>query len=258
MKTNGWLLALLLAPMGISAAQAGASSGSIEALVVEALTLAEAGRHAEAAAAFEVLVQDGVENPWIWFNAGNSWLRAREVGRAIAAYRRAEIWLRGDANFRRNLARALAERPEVLQGSDERSPTQRIFFWQESMGLDGQQNLALGLGAVAFLLGLVRTVRGQWPALTKSVALGLAALALLVAIGAWLDHAHHRSGARGVLIRDRVVARTLPDQSAEPALQAPLRVGAEFEVLRQQPDWVEARLTAELTAWLPRTAVATR
>lgn len=249
----------------------GLAPDSLVAQDMDALARAQMAFRAEnfeeAARRFESMQSDGYENGWIWFNAGNAWLRAGEVGHAIAAYRRAEPFLRGDANFRRNLAQALDRRPAVLAGSEETSVEDAVFFWQRGMSLPAQLGVALGLAVLAFLAGMVRVVLTAKLPLVRPVAIVCALLALVFAVGAWRDDARNRSGIRGVLTADTVVVRaSLPTSDADDArspLEAPLRVGTEFPVEGPARDdhagrsWIPIGLPGGLRGWLPANSVTT-
>src|SRR5947208_9354417 len=65
--------------------------------------LYDQGKYAEAAAAFEHLLQSGVSSPATCFNLGNAFFKSGQIGRAIAAYRQAERIVPRDPDLRANL-----------------------------------------------------------------------------------------------------------------------------------------------------------
>src|SRR5688500_9963636 len=56
-----------------------------------------------AAAAYEDLIRSGATSPIVYFNLGNAWFKAGQLGRAIAAYRQAQRLAPRDPNVRFNL-----------------------------------------------------------------------------------------------------------------------------------------------------------
>ena len=66
-------------------------------------TLYEQGKFAEAASAYEKLIESGSRSPALFFNLGNAQFKAGDAGRAIAAYRRAERLDPRDPDLRANL-----------------------------------------------------------------------------------------------------------------------------------------------------------
>ena len=62
------------------------------------------GKFADAAAAYEKILQTGGQSPALLFNYGNAEFKSGHLGQAIAAYRRAELLTPRDAELRANLA----------------------------------------------------------------------------------------------------------------------------------------------------------
>src|SRR4051794_29504249 len=88
-------LACLLALLGTPA-----RAEDLAAAFDQANKLYEQGKFAEAAGAYEKLAQSTPASPALYFNLGNAWFKAGQSGRAIAAYRRAEILAPRDPNLR--------------------------------------------------------------------------------------------------------------------------------------------------------------
>ena len=89
-------LVVLLHP---AAVRAESGSGGFEA----ANKLYEEGKFAQAAAAYEQLIQSGRVSAPLYFNLGNAWFKSGQMGRAITAYRRAEQLAPRDPDVRANL-----------------------------------------------------------------------------------------------------------------------------------------------------------
>ena len=83
------------------------------------------GKFAEAAAIYENILQTGGQSPALLFNDGNAEFKAGHPGRAIAAYRRAELLAPRDAELRANLAFVRKQ----VQGA-----TLRESRWQDWIG----------------------------------------------------------------------------------------------------------------------------
>ncbi|HXT41552.1 MAG TPA: tetratricopeptide repeat protein, partial [Candidatus Angelobacter sp.] len=65
--------------------------------------LYEEGRFAEAASAYEKILQSGQSSPEVYFNLGNALFKSGHVGRAILNYRLAEQLAPRDPDIRANL-----------------------------------------------------------------------------------------------------------------------------------------------------------
>src|SRR5258705_237395 len=70
----------------------------------------------DAAVAYERLIQSGRASAAVYFNLGNAWFKSGQLGRAIAAYRRAESLTPRDPDVRANLqfARNQAQGPTFI------------------------------------------------------------------------------------------------------------------------------------------------
>src|ERR1035438_8178057 len=62
------------------------------------------GKFPEATKAYEAILQTGAQSPALLFNAGSAEFKAGHFGKAIAAYRQAELLSPRDAELRANLA----------------------------------------------------------------------------------------------------------------------------------------------------------
>jgi tetratricopeptide (TPR) repeat protein len=122
LRSNVLLLALCLL--------LGSASVSAQASDVFQNAQAEfaAGNYEESANLLASINTETFENGYVLYNEGNAWLRAGQLGKAIAAYRRAQYFLPSDANLERNLGHALAKRPQVLTEEAELSLADRLLF----------------------------------------------------------------------------------------------------------------------------------
>src|SRR5215468_6877297 len=82
------------------------------------------GRYADAAAEYEHVLESGVASANLYFNLGNAYLKAGDVGRAVLAYERARRLAPGDPDVRANLAFARGEDA----GGDESPRWTRVTF----------------------------------------------------------------------------------------------------------------------------------
>src|SRR6266699_3597580 len=69
----------------------------------QANSLYEEGKFTEAAAAYEKMLQQGRASPALYFNLGNAFFKAGQVGRAVLNYRLAERLAPRDPDIRANL-----------------------------------------------------------------------------------------------------------------------------------------------------------
>ncbi len=239
----GGLLLLLLAAAGARAADAPDK-------FAQANKLYEEGQYAAAAAAYEKLTQTGPAAAAVYFNLGNAWFKAGQLGRAICAYRRAEELAPRDPDVRANLQFA---RNQPGAGA----PALPGVSWARWLPHLTLNEWTVWSSLFAALFFAVLTGRQIWPAWKKSTA-GLAwALAAawvcgLACLGLALDA---RFGAQSsVVIVPETVVRLGPDDKAASVFTA--HDGAELLVLDRSEGWLEVADAAGRKGWVPQPEVA--
>lgn len=209
-----------------------------------------------AAEGFESIIRDGVQNGYLYYNAGNARMRLGELGAAIAHYRRAERLLPGDENIRRNLAFARSRCEVQITPTAAAAMTETLLFWHHDTSTRTRTNVALvSYGAFWGVLA-ARWARRRRSALLRGLAWmsGLVAVATITSV-AW-DMSRIDDHAEGVTIADNVVMRKGNGEGYQPQLDRPLPQGVEFRILEQRPDagatqWFHVRLRDGKEGWLP-------
>jgi tetratricopeptide (TPR) repeat protein len=200
------------------------------------------GKFSQAADAYEQILHTGGQSPSLLFNYGNAEFKAGHLGKAIAAYRRAELLAPRDAELRANLAFVRNQ----VQGA-----TLRESRWQDWIG-----SLTLNEGALLtallfwamFALLVMRQIR---PALAPKLrTVTRLAVVLTIFSGAilGLQAANHFNSAVVVVTSSEATARSGPFDDAQSAFTA--RDGAEMRVLDRHDNWVEIANGAGKTGWL--------
>jgi tetratricopeptide (TPR) repeat protein len=201
------------------------------------------GKFADAANAYEKIRAPGAASPNLLFNYGNAEFKSGNLGKAITAFRRAELLAPRDSEIRANLAFVRNQ----VQGA-----TVRENFWQNWFG-----NLSLNewtiLAMLAFWLTfLLLAAKQLCPALAaklKSATWIFAALTIFSGTILGVQTASHFSRRTAVVISAQAMARSGPFDDAQSAFTA--RDGAELSVLDRRDDWVQVGDGSGKTGWLP-------
>jgi tetratricopeptide (TPR) repeat protein len=213
--------------------------------------LYEQGKFPEAAGTYEKLLQSGPPSDTLYFNLGNAWFKAGQIGRAIAAYRQAERLAPRDPSVRFNLQFARKK----VTGSD--APPG--LLWQRALvalTLNEWTVLASAALWVWFALLAVREIR---PTLRQTLrgytaTAGVVLLLLSICLGG-AAQLQFKTRAAVVVIPDAIV-RSGPLDEAKVLQQ--LRDGVEVTVLDDKEvitptgkqSWLQVRDSAGRTGWM--------
>lgn len=244
-------LLLLLALSACAAACAGPqiSGESFEA----GNRLYEAGQFAEAAVAYQSLVDGGVADGALYYNLGNAYLKSGDLGRAILNYRRAQQWLPRDPDVALNLRLARAQTQDRLESETPDGVAglgRRLLV--EATTLNEAASLALGLWVVVCSLAAAMLLRPRVRSVLTYAM--VAAVVLLVlsffSVGARLVEMRRLPA---VVVAPAVEVRSGP--GADYLAEFTLHAGAEVRVIEERDGWMRIALPGDLQGWAPGDAV---
>ena len=261
------LLLLLLAPASTLPAESGppAQRMSARELVVRANDHMQAAHEAAndreraralygtAAATYQHVLDRGIRNGYLYYNLGNAWYWAGERGRALLNYRRAELYLPGNADVLHNIAVVRAE------SRDNVSPSVLSLCEQYLLFRDARLNRRVRVGLIAcgwiaawVLLGIAlfredRRLTRALRVLTLSLAILLASLLVDAAVVSWIR--------TGVILDRQVVARKGSAPVYQPAFTTPLHAGTECRLIRARGNWTHVKLRNGLRCWVPTESI---
>jgi hypothetical protein len=202
------------------------------------------------AAMYQEMIDDGAVSGAVFYNQGNAWMRAKQPGRAIAAYRQAERYLPRDPHLEANLQYALG-----LGVSTHRPIFETVLFWQNWLSYPEKFYGAAAATLLTFCFAsimLFASRRRLW----RRLVLAGAAITVLLIVSAAYDWYRFDYVVHGVITQADVVARKGNAESYEPALSEKLSEGTEFQVLEHRGQWLLIRLPGGQEGWvLDRMAV---
>jgi len=119
---------LSLAPL-----KAAADSTSV---FIEAIKDYKTGDFQQAALKFESIAKSHVKNPYLYYNIGNSYLKAKDTGRAVLWYERAKILAPNDPDLNFNLNYAYGFVKDKKE--DSVKIMEILFFWDNLIPVNGK------------------------------------------------------------------------------------------------------------------------
>ena len=204
------------------------------------------GKFAAAAAAYDKILQTGAVSPALWFNYGNAEFKLGQPGRAIAAYRRAELLAPRDDEVRANLDFV---RNQVVGPTLSQSHWSRVAGGLGILTLNEWTVLAAGAFWLTFILLAVRQIRPAWRLRLRGLTSGMVVLTILSCLGLGGMATIHFSKPVAVIIAAEATARSGPFAEAQDAFEA--RNGAELSVLNRHATWWQVSDGSGRIGWLP-------
>jgi hypothetical protein len=216
----------------------------------------------ESARTWERIRDAGAENGALEFNLGNAYMESGDIGRAIAAYLRAEQFLPGDSDLEHNLSRARAGVTSSFERTGGTLLVDSVARWwhlvPRSIRLLLGWGCWLGFWAVlaAWLIqpALPRAGSGAKPGVAwRIVIITLLSGATLFGGSVVADEYIHISRPRAVLVETGVTLRKGNGDGFEPAFVETLGPGVESTVIEVRPGWLRIELPDGRSGWIRET-----
>jgi tetratricopeptide (TPR) repeat protein len=199
------------------------------------------GKFVDAANAYEKILQAGANSANLFFNYGNAEFKSGNLGKAIAAFRRAELLAPRDSEIRANLNFVRNQ----VQGSTVRES--RWENWVGNFSLNEWAIFAAILFWLTFILLAARQIRPTLAPKFSGAIFALILLTILCAVILCVQASNHFSNQTAIAI-SASTARSGPFDDAQNAFA--IHDGAEFSVLDHYDDWVQIADDAGKTGWL--------
>ena len=202
-----------------------------------------------AAARFQMLVDDGVVNGRLYYNLGNAYLQAGELGRAILQYRRAERFVAGDDRLEGNLRYARSLRRDQIAPRGERALADALLSWHHTTSPQAR----MWFFVVAYVLVWLILIWWMFrrPGVWRYVAGGCAILWIACGVSLAVELTSLGKNLEGVILRGEVIVRKGNGEGFAPQFEQPLHEGVEFSVPEQRGDWLSIELPDGKTGWIP-------
>jgi tetratricopeptide (TPR) repeat protein len=206
--------------------------------------------YTEAAEVYESIRAAGIEDATLYYNLGNAYFKAGQIGLSILSYERALRLAPGDEDTRTNLRYA----NELVAGGVDEAPVPLALRWAVDVYQSVQPDfLAMMLSGAFVLAGVALTLVlydafAEWRS-TALVALLASATLALASAGALA--AKIRAGERrveAIVLTENAYVRSGPGD-ANPRL-AEIHEGLKLRVVSQRGEWYQVSLANGLTGWL--------
>ncbi len=126
---------------------------------IEGINRYKAGDYEASAQLFEAVARADIKNPYLFYNIGNAYLKAENIGLAILWYERAKNLMPGDPDLNFNLEHAKSFVADKKEGGTDVLAT--LFFWDNFFKVKTIQISAIVFCVLFFLWASVRTLKQQ-------------------------------------------------------------------------------------------------
>ena len=217
------------------------------AIFDQANKLYEQGKFAEAVQSYESLRQQGQTSAEMLFNLGNAYFKSGQTGRAILAYRQAELLAPRDPDLRANLS--------FVGGTvNSAHQTSRWSAFLRRLTLNEWTFLTMQLLWVWFALLIAGQIKAAWQKPLRLYT-RLAGAATIACVAILLSARQDVFGTQsGVIISKEAVVRYGPVEESQSNFV--LHDGAEVRVVDQNNGWLRVTDFAKREGWLKADQVA--
>jgi tetratricopeptide (TPR) repeat protein len=202
---------------------------------------------------FERIVRDGgVENGKLYYNIGNAYFRAGDLGRGILNYRRAGQFIPNDRNVQQNLAFARSRRKDAMEEQEDARVFRTLMFWHYDFSF-GQRFALFTAAFLTLWTAAAARVFFSRPFLKWIIGIA-AALAAALGISLLTESLALQRDRPGVILAEEVTARKGDSDTYEASFQEPLHAGTEFLLVENRDKWIHVELPDGRRCWLPAQA----
>ncbi|HXE43141.1 MAG TPA: tetratricopeptide repeat protein [Candidatus Baltobacteraceae bacterium] len=205
------------------------------------------GKFSDAANLYEQILASGETSPNLLFNYGNAEFKAGNLGKAIAAFRRAELLAPRDSDIHANLDFVRKQ----IQGAT--ISESRWRNWLGQLTLNEWAILAAIAFWLTFILFAAKQLRPALASKLRGISFALIALTILFGAATGLQAAEHFSKQSAVVISNDAVAKSGPFDDAQNAFA--VHDGAELSILDKHDDWVQVTDGTGKIGWLRNSQV---
>ena len=211
---------------------------------VDAVRAYKTGDYAAAAEQFESIAETRVDNPALFYNTGNAYLKSKDLGRAILWYERARKLAPSDPDLRFNLAYAQS----LLKDKKETSFsfTDIIYFWQGLISLKWLQYASITLSFCFFIWATVQKSRGRQ--IFSGVGIFIFLFFAGTTLAAGLEYNRINSNIKAVILAEKAGVRSGTMDNA--TLLFDLHAGTRVRVLEKKDNYMKIRFAKDKVGWV--------
>ena len=211
---------------------------------IDAVRQYKAGNFSEAAKAFESLAAGPVKNPHLYYNTGNAYLKAGDLGRAVLWYERAKTLIPNDPDLIFNLDYA----GDQVKDKTEPSPeiTEILVFWDELFPAKTLQIAAVFFSFVFFAWASLRVIRNR--KIFSGTGMVMCTAFVLITMMTAVLYYQRAFCPKAVIVQEEVAVRAGTTDTATVLFS--LHAGTKVRVEDRREGYLKIRFSKDRIGWV--------
>lgn len=209
------------------------------------------GNYNGAVRAYEAVSENGYESSRLYYNLGNAYFKAGNLGRAVLNYYKAQRLAPYDRDIEYNLAVANGYVKDKIDVMPEFPLTKWMNAWRAT--LDSNAWAVLSLLFLALTLGCALlffiSERGKWRKTGFFAGVACVVLCVISLVFAGLEKKEMTNASDAVILSQSVSVKSAPEQNGSDLFI--IHEGTKVDVLASYGDWYEIMIADGNKGWLP-------
>lgn len=214
------------------------------ATFIDAVRQYKSGNFNEAAKAFESLAAGPVKNPHLYYNTGNAYLKAGNLGRAVLWYERAKTLIPNDPDLAFNLDYAMDQVKDKTESSPKISEI--LFFWDRLFPAKTLQITAVFFSFVFFAWASVRVIQNR--KIFSGTGMVLCTAFVLITMMTAVQYYQRAFCPNAVMVQEEVSVRAGTTDTATVLFS--LHAGTKVRVEDRREGYLKIRFSKDRIGWV--------
>jgi len=194
----------------------------------------------------EAVKKYNLNNGYIFYNIGNNWFSAGNLGKAIFYYRKAEKRLPSNNNIKNNLAFARSTVVDEINYSGSDRLLRTLFFIHYDISFKYKVIVMilfifLSFGSASYLIFKKKRF-------VKNLLIVFSIFSILMISSIIVDLSKKQEG---VITINEIIARNGDSNGYESSFASPLHEGVEFILISSRSGWFQIELIDGRRCWIP-------
>lgn len=218
---------------------------------VKGLNLYQNGDFIKSAETFENIAKNDVNNPYLFYNIGNAYLKANQVGNAILWYERAKKFAPNDPDLNFNLSYANS----LIKDKSEETQDIRtiLFFWERRLPVKYIKLSAIFCSALFFTWASIRVCKRKQ--VFSGAGIICFTLFCLFSVASGFNFYHRNMERQAVVIQEKVFVKSGVTDAATVLFS--LHEGSKISIKEQRRGHLKIIFSKEKMGWIDAGAAKT-